>query len=89
MPKVLEYLNVGDRENLSVQQLLLIVEKFYQELALNLNRKPDIYQRSTDGLTTDTTLNVGDININTSTLKVEMLTQHTSTTAVVWTQLSP
>ena len=88
MAKVKEYYEVGDRENITPEQLLRIIEDMYRDLAIALNKKPDIYQRSTDGLTSDTFLNNGDININTSTLKVEMLTEHSSSTAVVWTTLS-
>jgi hypothetical protein len=60
----------------------------YTQLAEAINKKPDIYQRTTDGLTTDVLLANGDVNINTNTLKVEMLTKHVSQTAVQWTQLS-
>ncbi len=88
MAKVPEYLQVGDRENMSVEELLRIVETAYRDLAVQLNKKPDIYQRETDGLTADVFLNNGDMNINVNTLKVEMLTEHSSSTAVVWTQLS-
>lgn len=56
----------------------------YKDLAVAINRKPDIYERAADGQTTDTFLSNGDININTSTLKVEILTSHTSPTAVTW-----
>lgn len=88
MAKIQEIFDVGDRTDLTVEDLLLIIEDMYRTLAVALNKKPEVYQRSTDGLTTDTFLSNGDININTTTLKVEMLTQHTSSTAVVWTQLS-
>lgn len=88
MAKVPEYYSVGDRSNMTVERLLVIIEDLYRDLAIALNKKPDIYQRTTDGLTTDVFLSNGDININTNTLKVEMLTEHSSTSAVVWTQLS-
>jgi len=89
MAKVAEYLQVGNRENMSIEELLRLLETAYRDLAIQLNKKPDIYQRTTDGQTTDVFLNNGDININTNTLKVEMLTEHSTATAVVWTQLSP
>jgi hypothetical protein len=60
----------------------------YTDLAVAVNAKPDLFERPTDGQTTDTFLANGSININTTTLKVEMLTQHTNPTTVVWTQLS-
>jgi hypothetical protein len=88
MAKVLEYLNIGNRADMTVEELLRIVEKMYIDLATNLNKKPDIYQRMTDGLTTDTFLSNGDININVGTLKVEMLTSHPTSTSVTWTTLS-
>lgn len=87
MPKVLEYLNVGNREEMTVESLLLIVEKMYIDLATNLNKKPDIIEQDTDGSTSDTFLSNGALHINSSTLKVEMLTEHTNSTTVVWTTL--
>jgi len=89
MAKVAEYLQVGNRENISNEELLRLLETAYRDLAIQLNKKPDIYQRDADGQTTDVFLSNGDININTSTLKVEMLTEHSTSSAVVWTQLSP
>ena len=88
MAKVPEYYSIGDRDNLSVSDLLVILEDMYKDLAIALNKKPDVYQRTTNGLATDTFLNVGDININTSTNTVEMITNQTSTTNVTWTTLS-
>lgn len=87
MAKVLEYLNVGNRDNMTVQELLLIVEKAYQDLAINLNKKPDIIQQTTDGNPSDTFLSQGDLHINLNTNKVEMLT-NTNASTVVWTTLS-
>ena len=88
MPKIPEYYEVGDRSQMSSEQLLRILEDMYKDLAVAINKKPDIYQRTTDGLTTDVDLSNGDININTSTLKVEMLTEHDTPTSVTWTTLS-
>ena len=88
MARIPETFNIGDRNNLTPERLLQLLEDMYMELAEAINKKPEIYQRNTDGLTTDTFLANGDININTTTLKVEMLVQHTNPTAVVWTQLS-
>lgn len=87
MARVPEYYNVGDRSDMTVERLLVIVEDLYRQLAVALNQKPDLVQRASDGLTTDVFLSQGTLNINTSTLKVEMLTEHTSTSAVVWTTL--
>lgn len=88
MARVPEYYNVGDRSEMTVERLLVIVEDLYRQLAVALNQKTDLVQRNSDGLTTDTFLSNGTLNINTSTLKVEMLTQHTTSSAVVWTTLS-
>lgn len=86
--RIPEFFSVGDRSTLRPEELLRLMELMYSQLAQAINRKPDVYLRATDGLVTDVLLNNGDININTSTLKVEMLTEHVSQTAVTWTQLS-
>lgn len=88
MAKIPEYLNVGSREEMTIEELLRVIEKMYIDISTALNRKPDIYQRTTDGLSTDTFLSNGDININLNTNKVEMLTNHPTSTTVTWTQLS-
>ena len=86
MAKVAETWEFGSVEDM--EELLRELQQMYSTLAVACNSKPDIYQRATDGLSTDTFLSNGDVNINTSTLKVEMLTEHSSSSAVVWTQLS-
>lgn len=86
MAKVPEYYNIGNRENLTIERLLEILEDMYKQLAIALNKKPDLYQRTTDGQTSDTFLSNGDININTTTQKVEMLVDRTATT-VTWKTL--
>lgn len=88
MAKIPEYFNIGNRVDPSTEDLLLIIERMYTDLAIALNRKPDIYQRTTDGQTNETFLANGDININLTTNKVEMLTNHPTQTTVTWTQLS-
>lgn len=88
MAKIPEYFNVGSREEMTIEELLRVIEKMYIDISTALNRKPDIYQRTTDGLSTDTFLSNGDININLNTNKVEMLTNHPTSTTVTWTQLS-
>jgi hypothetical protein len=67
---------------------MLRLQRMYTDLAVAINRKPDIYQRTTDGQINDTFLANGDININLNTNKVEMLTNHPTSTTVTWTQLS-
>jgi hypothetical protein len=88
MAKIQEFFDVGDRNNITPEDLLVILEDMYRTLAVAVNKKPDLYQRSSDGSTADVFLNNGDININTTTLKVEMLTSHPTSSTVTWTQLS-
>lgn len=88
MAKVPEYYSVGSREDLTIEELLRIIEDMYRDLAVALNQKPDLVQRTTDGQTSDTFLSNGTLNINTSTNKVEMLTNHPTASTVTWTTLS-
>jgi len=87
MGKIAQTLKVGNRKNLSVDDLADVIESMYIELADAINRKPDVYERSTDGLTSDTILSNGTININNTTNKVEVLTNHSSST-VTWVTVS-
>jgi len=80
--------NFGDTENITMEELLIKLQRMYFDLAEAVNSKPDLYQRDTDGQTTDTFLAQGSININLTTDKVEMLTNHPTQTSVTWTQLS-
>lgn len=89
MAKITQTFNVGDRTDLTVEELLRLMERMYTDLSEAINKKPDIYQRTTDGLSSDTFLSNGDININLNTNKVEMLTSHPTATTVTWVQLSP
>jgi len=79
---------MGNREDLTPEKLLELMEILYTDLAVAINKKPDIIERASDGLTTDSFLSNGDININTSTAKVEILTSHTDPATVVWTQIN-
>jgi hypothetical protein len=80
--------NFRSQTNIKMQELLELLDRMYIDLAEAVNSKPDLYQRSGDGQATDTFLAQGSININTSTNKVEMLTNHVNTTTVTWTTLS-
>jgi len=80
--------NFGSEKDLSMEELVLRLQRMYIDLAEAINSKPDLYQRDTNGLASDTFLAQGSININTSTNKVEMLTNHVSPTVVTWTTLS-
>lgn len=88
MARIPESFNFGDRQNMTIEQLLVVLERMYVDLATAINSKPDLYQRTVDGQAGDTFLAQGSININLSTDKVEMLTNHTSPTTVTWKQLS-
>lgn len=88
MARIPEIFNIGDREVLTVEGLLLIIERIYTDLAVAINTKPDVVQRTSDGQAGDTFLSQGTFNINLDTNKVEMLTNHPTQTTVIWTTLS-
>lgn len=88
MARIPESFNFGDREKMTIEDLLVVLERMYIDLAEAINSKPDLYQRIVDGQTDDTFLSQGSININLLTDKVEMLTNHVDPTTVTWTQLS-
>lgn len=89
MSRLPETFNFGlQNEELTLEALLLILERMYIDLAIAINTKPDIIQRDTDGQPGDTFLSQGTVNINLITDKVEMLTNHPTQTTVTWTQLS-
>lgn len=79
--------NFPDKDNIDMEELLLILNRMYEDLADAINSKPDLYQRDVDGQVSDTFLAQGSININLTTDKVEILTNHTSATAVTWVTL--
>ena len=88
MVKIPETFNLGEYETENLEDMLIIIQRMYMDLAEAVNRKPDIIQRQVDGAVTDTFLSNGDININLSTNKVEMLTNHPTVSTVTWTTLS-
>jgi hypothetical protein len=88
MSSLPETFNFGDSKDMPMEELIIKLQRMYTDLARAVNAKPDLYQRQQDGQVTDTFLANGSININSSTNKVEMLTNHTSPIAVVWTTLS-
>lgn len=88
MAKVAEYYEMGDISQLSVEELARIVVDMYKDLAVAINRKPDLIKRESDGLVSDVFLADGDININTNTLKIEMLAAHPTINTVTWVTLS-
>lgn len=88
MGRIPDTFNFGEQADMTVEELVIKLQRMYMDLAEAINGKPDLYQRNTDGQASDTFLAQGSININLSTNKVEMLTNHTSPTNVTWTQLS-
>lgn len=88
MAKINETYPLGDTSKLTSEDLARILADMYRDLAVAINQKPDIIIRTTDGLATDTFLSNGTINVNTATDKVEVLTNHTSTSNVTWTPVS-
>ena len=88
MARIPEYFNFGDVPDMTIEDLLVVLERMYTDLATAINTKPDLYQRTEDGQVDDVFLAQGSININLNTDKVEMLTNHTSPTTVTWKQLS-
>lgn len=71
-----------------MEELLVLLDRMYIDLATAVNSKPDLVQREVDGQVTDTFLAQGTININLLTDKVEMLTNHVDPVTVTWTTLS-
>ena len=88
MPKINETFLMGDTSNLDQEKLLVLLQEMYRDLAIAINRKAEIIERTTDGLVTDSFLSNGDININLNTNKVQMLTNHPTINTVTWTTLS-
>lgn len=88
MVKVPDEFDLGSEQDITLEKLYWLLQRMYVELAESLNRKPDVYFRDVDGQATDVKLSNGDINVNTSTLKVEMLTKHVDRENVTWTTIS-
>jgi len=88
MARITETFNFGDTDGLTIEELIIRIQRMYTDLAEAVNSKPDLVQRTVDGQANDTFLAQGTLNINLSTNKVEMLTNHTSPTNVTWTTLS-
>jgi hypothetical protein len=84
MAKIPEFYDIGSNEDLSLEKLLDIMMDMYRDLAIQLNKKPDVYERTTDGLSSDTFLSNGDININTTTGNVQTLVGRPTASTVEW-----
>jgi hypothetical protein len=87
MARIQNDFDFGDPRNMNFEKLLLRLEEMYRDIAEALNKKPEVYVRAENGQTTDTFLNIGDININSSTNKIEMLVAHPTQTAVTWKEI--
>ena len=87
VPKITEDYNFGDKSEINFEKLLRSLQEMYKDLASAINKKPDVYQRDTDGQVGDTFLSNGDININLTNDKVEMITNHPTTSTVTWITL--
>lgn len=88
MPKISETYPLGDIKDIDTATLARILADMYRDLAKAINKKPDVITRDSDGIATEVFLSDGTININSTSNKVEVLTNHTSSTAVTWTTVS-
>lgn len=88
MPKIPDEYIIGQRESMTVDDLVKELEEMYRQLADAINQKPSVVQRTIDGQGTETFLSNGDININLTSNKVEMVTNHPTQSTVTWTELS-
>jgi len=86
--RISDTFDFGDVDSMTMETLLIRLDRMYMSIAEAVNSKPDLYQRDVDGQPNDTFLAQGSININLTTDKVEMLTNHVSPTLVTWTTLS-
>ena len=87
MAKISDTYNFGD-ENLPHSDFIRRLERMYIDLAEAINAKPDLIERSEDGQTDEVFLTQGTININTSSDKIEILSNHVDPTTVTWVTLS-
>ena len=51
MAKVRENINFGDEESITIKSLIAILDEAYRDLAIAVNKKPDLYYRASDGQT--------------------------------------
>ena len=88
MAKIPESFDMGSSDGMEPEELLWLIQRMYTTLARAINQKPSVIERAEDGQTSDSFLSNGDININSTTFKVEMLTKHIDNATVSWTTLS-
>lgn len=88
MPKIAETYPIGDVKNMTLEQLAWMLSDMYRDLAIAINKRIEVIERTTNGQATDTSYSNGTVNINTSTNNVEMLTNHDTATTVIWSALN-
>jgi len=47
-----EYFNFGDTSQMNVEELLVVLQRMYTDLASAINSKPDLTQRTVNGVPT-------------------------------------
>jgi hypothetical protein len=92
MTKISQTFDFGDTKEMDIEKLVTMLQRMYLDLSTAINGKPDFIQRNaggvpTDGDPSDTFLPQGTLNLNTATLKVEMLVRHDSPSVVTWKTL--
>ena len=87
MGRLSENYELGSNDDLTQEELFSRIQEMYTQLARAINQKADLVVRDVDGVATDVFLSEGTININTTTDNVQILTNHTSTTNVTWTNI--
>ncbi len=88
IPDTFNFADYINKDKMTIEDMLLMLERMYIDLAVAINSKIDLVQRTTDGQVSDTFLSQGTVNINLNTNKVEMLTNHPTQATVTWTTLS-
>lgn len=78
---------ISNKENLDIKDILDILQDMYKKIVRELNKKPDIIIKDSDGSVSDAFLSDGDININSDTEKVEILIAHDSQKTVKWKEI--
>ena len=94
MGRLAENYELGNEKDMQPEEMLRRIQEMYTQLARAINLKPDLVFTTSDsttpadGSTSATFLSNGTININTTTDKVEMITNHPTASTVTWVTLS-
>lgn len=91
MPKIAEEYPFGDPRTMSLEELANTLKEMYRDLAIAINKKPDVYFDDADAPTDAVYLSDGDLWVNqdSGNEKVQILERHDSTSAVTWLDLYP